>query len=256
LLRGIVDAEEIGYIWVLGLMIGNAGMIYARQGADDQALACYVGALHIALEFGDGPGIVLSLGHIAMLFATQGQDDHKALLVCARADALARELSMPYELCEALELRAELLARGTDYAGAMSACQEARALAERIEEQEVAERMRVLELRLRVALGELPAGDACDALGALLDAAPDDAKRAPILMAIWQIDGRRTDTRAAAADLYRRRYAAAPSAEIRRHYQALTGADLPPPPPLAALPGSLFGAPAQLDDLLARAGVE
>ena len=38
LLRGIDDAEEIGYIWMLGLMIGNAGMIYARQGEDDQAL--------------------------------------------------------------------------------------------------------------------------------------------------------------------------------------------------------------------------
>ena len=71
LLRGIADAEEIGYVWVLGLMIGNAGMIYARQGEDDQALACYARALQIALDLGDGPGIVPSLGQMAALLAAQ-----------------------------------------------------------------------------------------------------------------------------------------------------------------------------------------
>lgn len=110
--------------------------------------------------------------------------------------------------------------------------------------------MRVLELRLRVALGELSAGAACDALGALLDSAPDDTARAPILMAIWQIDRQRTDARTSAAAIYHQRYAAVPSAELRRRYQTLTGEDLPPLPPLATLPESLMGTPVPLDDLL------
>ena len=118
-----------------------------------------------------------------------------------RAIALARELSLPYELCEALELRAELLtAPWNDYADALTACVEARELAERIEEAEVVDRMRVLELRLRAAAGELTVDAACAALGALLDAAPDDTARAPILLAIWQIDPQRTDARTAAAE--------------------------------------------------------
>jgi class 3 adenylate cyclase/tetratricopeptide (TPR) repeat protein len=255
LLRGIADAEEIGYVWVVGLMIGNAGMIYAQHGADDQALACYARALQIALDLGDGPGIVPSLAQTAALFAAQAHDD-QATSTCARAITLARELSLPYELCEALELRAELLLRRGDYRDAMAACVESRELAERIEELDVAERMRVLELRLRVVLGELSADAACAALGALLDAAADDTARARILLAIWQIDQQRTDARTAAAEIYRQRYAAAPSAELRRHYRTLTSEDLPPAPPLPPLPESLIGTPAPLDDLLARAGVK
>ncbi|MEO7912227.1 MAG: adenylate/guanylate cyclase domain-containing protein, partial [Roseiflexaceae bacterium] len=251
LLRASADAEEIGYVWVLGLMIGNAGMIYAQHGADDQALACYARALQIALDLGDRPGIVPSLTQTAALFAAQTHDD-QALSTCARAITLARELSLPYELCEALELRANLLLRRADYLDAMAACVEVRALAERIEEVEIVDRMRVFELRLRVATAELTVGMACAALGALLDAAPDDTARAPILLAIWQIDPQRTDARVAAAAVYRQRYATAPSAELRRHYRTLTGDDLPPAPPLPALPAALIGTLGPLADLLAR----
>jgi hypothetical protein len=140
-------------------------------------------------------------------------------------------------------------------ANALAACAEAREIAERIEESEVIERARVFELRLRAAAGELTVDAACAALGRLLDAAPDDTARAPILMAIWQIDQQRTDARTAAAEIFRSRYAAAPSAELRRHYRTLTSEDLPPPPPLPKLPESLIGTPGPLADLLARAGV-
>lgn len=255
LLRGIADAEEIGYVWVVGLMIGNAGMIYAQHGADDQALACYARALQIALDLGDGPGIVPSLVQTAALFAAQAYDD-RALAPCARAITLARELSLPYELCEALELRAELLLRRGYYLDARAACAEAHELAERIDEQDVIARARVFELRLHVALGELTVDAACAALAALLDDAPDDTARALILLAIWQINPQRTDARTAAAAIYRQRYAATPSAELRQHYRTLTGEDLPPPLPLPPLPEALIGALGPLDDLLARAGVE
>jgi adenylate cyclase len=255
LLRSIYDAEEIGYIWMIGLMIANAGMIYARQGEDEQALVCFIRALQIALDLGDGPGIVSSLGQIGLLLAAQGHDD-QAISICIRATTIARELSLSYELCEQIELRAQLLMRQEHYADALTACIEARELAERIEESGVAERTRVLELRLRAAAGELTASAACAALGRLLDAAPDDSARAPILLAIWQIDPQRTDARMAAAAIYRQRYAAAPSAELRRHYRTLTSEDLPLAPPLPALPEALIGAPGSLDDLLARAGVE
>jgi predicted ATPase/class 3 adenylate cyclase len=255
LLQGISNAEEIGYNWMLGLMIGNAGLIYTRQGEDDQAFACYARALQIALDLGDGTGIVPSLGRLGILFASQGHDD-QAVPICSRAIALARDLSLPYELCEALELRADLLIRSGEHADALAACQEARGLAERIEEQELAERMRILELRLRVATGQLAAPAACAELGAMLEAAPDEAARALLLMAIWQIDDQRDDARTSAAEAYRRRYAAAPSAELRRRYQALTGEELPPLPPLPPLPETLIGAPGPLGALLARAGVE
>jgi hypothetical protein len=172
-----------------------------------------------------------------------------------RAISLARKLSLPYDLCEALELRAELLLRQEQFADALAACLEARELAERIEEREVAEQACMLELRLRAAIGELSAEAACAKLGALLDTAPNDAMRAPIWMAIWQIDPLRVDARAAAAAIYRERYAAAPSAETRRRYRALLGEDLPPPPPLPPLPEALLGTPAPLASLLARAGV-
>jgi tetratricopeptide (TPR) repeat protein len=239
---------------MIGLMIDNAGMIYARQGEDDQALACYTRALQIALDLGDGTGIVSVLGQIASLFAGQGRDE-MAAPICARAIAMARELALPYELCEQLELRAELLAQTKDYASALVACTEARELAERIEEGEVAARAGLLELRLRVAAGDLMVDAACDALEALLNAAPDDTARAAICMAIWQLDPHRTDAQASAASIYRRRYELAPSAELRRRYAALAGADLPAPPALPALPPMLLGAPASLGDLLARAGV-
>jgi class 3 adenylate cyclase/tetratricopeptide (TPR) repeat protein len=255
LLRGVADAEEIGYIWVVGLLIGNAGMIYAGQGEDDQARSCFTRALQVALDRGDGPGIASSLGQLALLFAAQAREE-QAMPLCLRAITLARDLSLPYELCEALELRAELLMRRGEHAGALAACQEARALAERIDEQELAERVRILELRLRVATGELAASAACAALGALLEAAAGEAARAALLMAIWQIDPQRGDARTSAAEIYRRRYATAPSAELRRRYHVLTGAELPPLPPLPPLPETLIGTPAPLGALLARAGVE
>jgi class 3 adenylate cyclase/tetratricopeptide (TPR) repeat protein len=255
LLRSIRDAEEIGYSWMLGLMIGNAGMIYAQHGADDQALTCYARALQIALDLGDGPGIVPSLVQAAALFAAQAQDD-LAIPPCVRAISLARELSLPYELCEALELRAELLLRRGDYFEARAACAEASEIAKRVEEGEAVQRMRMMDVRLRAATGEQTVDIACAALGAMLDTAPDGVARAMILMAIWQIDPQRSDARTAAAAIYRRRYAEAPSAELRRHYRALTGEDLPPPPRLPALPEALIGTPAPLEELLARAGVE
>jgi len=146
--------------------------------------------------------------------------------------------------------------RQEQYVDALTACVEARELAERIGEQDVAERTRVLELRLRVAAGELTVDAACAALGALHDTATDDTRRAPILLAIWLIDPQRTDARTAGAELYRQRYAAAPNAELRRHYRMLTSEDLPPPPTLPPLPGSLIGTPVPLADLLARAGIE
>jgi class 3 adenylate cyclase/predicted ATPase len=257
LLRSIHAAEEIGYVWMLGLMIGNAGLIYARQGEDEQALSCHTHALQIALDLHDGPGIVPSLGRIATIFVAESHyDSDRTISICMRAIALARELSLPSELCEQFELLAELRMHQERYAEALTACLEAREIAERIKERDVAGRTRLLELRLRAAIGELSVDAACAALDALLDAAPDDIARAPIWMAIWQIDPQRTDVRIAAAAIYRRRYAAAPSAELRRHYRALTGEDLPPPPPLPALPESLMGTPGPLDDLLARAGVE
>jgi tetratricopeptide (TPR) repeat protein len=254
LLKAIGDAEEIGYIWVIGLMIGNAGMIYARQGEDDQALACYVRALQIALDLGDGPGIVPSLGQIASLFAGQGRYE-MAAPICARAIAMARELALPYELCEQLELRAQLLAQAKEYTSALAACSEARELAERIEEGEVAARAGLLELRLRVAAGELTVDAACDVLDSALNAAPDDTARAAICMAIWQLDPHRTDAQSSAAGIYRQRYQLAPSAELRWRYAALAGENLPAPPALPALPPMLLGTSASLGDLLARAGV-
>jgi tetratricopeptide (TPR) repeat protein len=253
LLEGLQSADEIGYTWVAGLMIGNAGLLYAQQGEDDRALACLGRSLQTASDLGDGPGVVLALGRLAELLGSQGQTNEAAAL-CERAVIMARQLGLNYELAEYLALLADLERQRGHDAVALPLCDEAVALAERSEAPEVAIKGRALRERLRLTLGLADTAAACATLETLLTQ-PDDAAQALIHDTLWQLDATRSHNRDSAAALYRALYAAAPKAEYRARYAALTGEDLPPPPPLPALPPQFAAPPDDLPKLFARVGV-
>jgi hypothetical protein len=77
-------------------------------------------------------------------------------------------------------------------------------------------------------------------------------ERAPLLDALWQLNPTQNTIREVAADLYRQLYQQAPSIRYREAYARLTGATLPPGPPLPPLPDALQENVGDLDQLLRK----
>ena len=94
----------------------------------------------------------------------------------------------------------------------------------------------------------------------MLEDGRGEHERALILYELWRLDPTSDDARSAAADIYERRLATAPSAENRRGLAALTGRELPALPPLPPIvddqacgSGGLAMIVTALDDFVASA---
>jgi class 3 adenylate cyclase/predicted ATPase len=242
-------AKEMGDRQIVGVYIGNLGAVYRDQGDHTRATRCFAHALRIALELRDWTTVA---DQVACLAATAAAEAHepKAERRFAQAIALARQLDAPYFLSDSLHELAKLrLAQGRlDEAERLN--QEALEVADRSNERDIQVRARLLSLHLRVRLGRIDTDAAMDQLRALEGTWVEPHERAALLDALWQLDPTQEETRRAAAALYRGLYEQAPSIRHRDAYARLTGAKLPPGPPLPPLPDELQEDTGDVDALL------
>jgi class 3 adenylate cyclase/tetratricopeptide (TPR) repeat protein len=248
-LEALAVAHEMGERQTASVYIGNMGEVYREQGDYVQATTCFVHALRIAVQLRDWTNVADQMANLAATAAAQ-REHQRAERLFARAIALARLLDAPYFLCGWLHQLAKLrLAQGrVEEAHRLN--QEALEVADRSSEREVQVPAFLLSLHLKVALGRLTRDAAAELLRAVEETWVDPKERAPLLDALWQLDPARDGTREAAANLYRTLYEQAPSIGYREAYARLTGATLPPGPPLPPLPDSLQEDVADLDELL------
>jgi class 3 adenylate cyclase/tetratricopeptide (TPR) repeat protein len=249
--QALAVAQEMGERQTVGVYIGNMGEVYRQQGDYARASTCFLHALRIAVQLRDLTNVADQVANLAATAAAQG-DHQQAERLFARAIALARQLDAPYFLCGWLHQLAKLrLAQGrAEEAHRLN--QEALEVADRSNEREVQVPAFLLSVRLQVALGRLGADTATGRLRALESTWVEPQERAPLLDALWQLDPTQDTTREATADLYRQLYEQAPRIRYREAYARLTGATLPPGPPLPPLPDALQENAGDLDELLRK----
>jgi hypothetical protein len=194
----------------------------------------------------------VGVGRFAAIAAANGEPE-RAEHLFTRAEALARAVGDTFTLHAYLPQHAKLLA---DQGRLEEAERLNREILEPNADTDSPMRLRaeLLSLRLRVALGRLPAADAVQRLAAMAAAAADAAEQAAISETIWRIDPEQEAARLDAAAKYRDLYEHAPTVEYRAAYAGLTGVELPPGEPLPSPLEPAEDAPVDLDldALLAR----
>ena len=247
--QALTVAQEIGYRQMAAVIIGNIGEPYLERGGYEQATTCFAHALRIAVELGDWTSVanrVASLGATAAALGDLRSAEHRF----TRAIRLARTLNAPHFLCEWLHALAQLLLSAGRPGEAEPLNDEALTVAVHHGERDIELRARLLSLRLRVALHNMPSGDAARELRVLEHAWTDTPERAAILEALVEFCPAQAGTRAAAAALYRELHERAPNVEYRRAFERLTGTTLPPAPPLPPVPGAATIGSVDVDALL------
>jgi class 3 adenylate cyclase/predicted ATPase len=256
LLSALDIAHGIGYLQMLGTMLGNAGSIYRQAGELDRALTCFSQALRISAELGDQPGIATHLHNLALVFFWM-DDYEKVGRLCGRAADLGRALNLPQIHGDALYFQAyaELLSGGAQRA--RSLIRQALELRSAGSENEEALFLaRVLDLECGLAVKEIASDEAARQLQTMLAASERPEQRARLHYARWRLDPQRDEDRRSAAELYRGLYSDTADVEYRTRYQALTGERLPPPPALPPVPEAVLQTTVDLNSLLRRVGVE
>ncbi|HVD16757.1 MAG TPA: hypothetical protein VNK73_20190, partial [Actinomycetota bacterium] len=206
-------------------------------------------ALRIAVELGDWSSVVDQVTGLAATAAAEAQE-REAERLYARAIALARMVDAPLFLCDSLHQLAKLRLGQRRLEEAERLNQEALEVADRSNERDIQVRARLLSLHLQVTSGRTGTDAAMGRLRALEGTWVEPQERARLLDALWQLDPGQEAAREAAAELYRTLYEQAPSIEYREAYARLTGATLPPGPPLPPLPDELEQEVGDVDALL------
>jgi tetratricopeptide (TPR) repeat protein len=172
----------------------------------------------------------MGLGRFAAIAAASGEQQQAEKLF-ARAVRLARASGDSFVLYSYLHQQAKLLADAGRFEDAERTNQE---ILEATAEADVRTRLRaeLLCIRLRVALGRLDRAGAIARLEKLRAAATEAGEQAAIWETIWRVDPTQEAARERAESHYRAHYEQAQTAECREAYARLTGAELPPGPPL------------------------
>jgi tetratricopeptide (TPR) repeat protein len=238
-------ARQIGDRWVVALCIGNAAELHLLRGEYAQATRYSAQVLRVALELGDWAQIIMGVGRFAAIAAATGEADRAEQLLI-RAEALARAVGDTFTLHAYLPQHAKLLA---DQGRLEEAERLTREVLEPTADADTPMRLQaeLLSLRLRVALGRLPAADAIQRLTVMAAAVEDPGEQAAVSETIWRIDPSQEGARADAAARYRALYEHAPTVEYRDAYASLTGIELPPGEPLPSPLESVADAPVDLD---------
>ena len=244
-------ARTMGDRQIAGIYVGNLGAVYRDQGDHVQATKCFVHALRIAVELRDWTSVVDQVASLAATAAAEARESAAERLY-DRAVGLARLLDAPYFLCDALHQLAKLRLGQGRLAEAEQLNHEALEVADRSGERDIQVRACLLEVHLQVTGGRIDTAAAMDRLRGLEGSWVEPQERSRLLEAIWQLDPAQEAARRDAAELYRALYEQAPSIEYREAYARLTGATLPPGPPLPPLPDELEHEAADVEALLGR----
>lgn len=250
-LHALHAAHEIGFLQGNGLISSNMGEIYRKEGDHNRALACYTHSLHIAAQLGDWVQILFALGNIAIVFTEQKRLD-EALRLYSPVIALARDLNIPYYLCELLYHAAVLyVERGQRHTAQMYNA-EALEIASEVGQRDIVFQTTLLAIRLRILEGDISRDEAIRQLVELLKQWDDPGTRAAIHFEIWQLDHTQAESYQQARRLYRELYSAVPNLHNYQRLQELSSNGFPPPPTLPALPAIVQDETAGLHNLLER----
>ena len=235
---------ELGYRYGMEIAVGNMGEVYEKQGDYRRSLACYRYNLSVALEIGDRLGVGFAIWGMAKAYVEQGWYETAATLL-QQAITIGRILDTPYELCEFLYTRADLLTRQEQYEQALLVNEEALQIAAEVNHPQIQLDARLLQGRLRSAANPV---EARELLAQLLDAGQSEADRAAVLYEIGRLAEK--DVGEETAVLYQTLYQRTPNIKYKRRYEKLTGTTLPTPPNLPPLPPIVTNFPVTLEPLL------
>lgn len=249
--RAFEVAQEIGFRQTAGVVVGNMGEVYRDEGDHVRAIRCFAYALRIAVELRDWTSVADQVANVAATAAAQGHH-REAERLFGQAVTLARLLDAPYLLCGWLHRLAKLHVEQGRFEEAERLNQEALEIADAHGEQDIQIRASVLSQRMQVTLGRVSTDEAIERLRVLEGIWTEPHERALLLDARWHLDPTVEAVRIAAADLYQTLYERTPNIEYRAAHALLTGATLPPGPPLPPLPAPLGEETADIDELLGQ----
>lgn len=248
----LLVANEVGDQRIVSLAIGNIGILYSQQGDYESANACYARQLQIALELGDRRGMSFALADLADVFVQTGQP-HMAERLIDLAILIARTLMIQYELCRYLFQKAQLWAQLERYGDAQPLNDEALAVAQEVDRQDIAFKATILATELDYRLSRYDARQTAERLTQALADWPEDKQRADIYYELWRLNHGNRQARHEAAELYERLYTVTPNFQYRQRYEELTGGRLDKPAPLPPLPAIAIQRSMSLEALLRRA---
>ncbi len=240
-------AFELGYRYGMEIAVGNMGEVYEKQGDYRRSLACYRYNLSVALEIGDRLGVGFAIWGMAKAYGGQGRYETADTLL-QQAIVIGHILDTPYELCDFLYARADLLAQQEQFEQAQLVNDEALQFAGEVNHPQIQLDARLLQWRLRVMTGVADPHDAAQSLARMLDDGLDEVNRAAVLfeMCMLEAEQRAEET----AVLYHALYTQTPNIRYKQRYESLTGKALPAPPALPPLPIIVTNFPATLESLL------
>ncbi len=247
--QGLAIASDIGWRREVGRLIGNSGAIYHLCGYFSEALQCYAYGLEINLELNDLRGVSLCCANIASIYA---ETDRVA------AASMWNELMLPITQnldtsihLELLNNQAHLLTRNGQFQQAESYLAQVLALCRQTGNAPLELKARLLEVRLKVRLGQMKTEAALKQLVTMSHDLTNDEVLADLYYTIYQLQPD-SDARSQAAERYQRLYEATPNIEYRKRFRNLTGNPLAEPPRLPALPPDVTNHNLNVEELLDR----
>lgn len=237
-------------------VVANLASLYAQQGYFDRAIQGYLCQIPRALAVGSDWMASVGVQRLAQTLFWQGELGQMAR-PSQQAVVFTRLLNLRYYLCEALCQHAALhLAEGQPEAAALL-CAEAMHMAAEVGRSDIAFAAWLLDLRCRLAAGQLAAPDLVAAVEARLAEDLAAAPRAELHRAAWEFGGDAAH-RQAAIDAFAALYAQTPHIRYARALAQLAAApparpDLPPLPAFITADAPLLAAVLdQVDEAIRR----
>ena len=262
-LRAALLARQIDDRQALSWALSNIAMVLAKRGDYARALAGYQRSLRNACEIGDRWTACRIIGSLATVYERQGWMEWAERLYRKAID-LELWLGAPGYLPGILVSLARHLLEQGRAAEAQSFHRQASGMMAnvsggRLSGEELRFDLRVLDVRLRYALGELTATEARAALRSLASEMAAPLQQAAVQYELWRLAPDDEAARASAAALYRAQYQATGAEDYRTRYRELTGAmlpDLAPLPDVSELIPLKLSDPSHLDPEVLLAGLE
>jgi tetratricopeptide (TPR) repeat protein len=242
-------AMEIGFLPIASIGVGNMGEIYFYQGEYQNALSCYLYNLRIGLEIGDRLGISFALYNIARVYTDQ-KNFAIAQRIIENAIHIAREIEVPFELCDYLVLELELKLNGEQYERARTISKEILERAPQVSHHSALVAAKRANISLQHRIGQITNKEAAQLYRELLDEEDDPSVRAVIQYDISKVDNRDIKIIEEAAEYYRKEYETTPNIRYRRRYETLTGKRLALPEKLPDIPEVVTRQALSLENLL------
>jgi tetratricopeptide (TPR) repeat protein len=229
-------ARHIDDRQALSWAISNIAMVLARRGDYERALAGYQRSLRNAWEIGDRWTACRIVAALATVHQRQGSIE-RAESLYRKAIDLKMWLGTPGYLAGMLVSLARLLLDQGRAVEAQALYRQASGMMAsagvgRLAGEDMRFDLRVLDIRIRHALGELTSAQVRAALHAQAPKTVAPLQQAAVQYELWRLAHDDEVARVKAATLYREQYHETGAEDCRTRFRELTGETLPDPEPL------------------------